>query len=279
MDQNTRFKALIIDDEYPAREELRYLLGSFPEVEVVGEATSATEAFQLARSLDYSILFLDILMPGKSGMELAREITQLNNPPLIVFTTAYEDFALEAFSVNAVDYLLKPYDEKRLAACMQKVMRMLNGRGTIPIKGPSGSPGESKKDARESAKAPPTAAPTAGNKKTSGYLSRIPVHKADKTILVDAREIVFINSADGYCSIKLHDEKLLSRYTLKDLQARLQNQNFFRAHRCYLVNLDKVKELIPDFKGAFDLVVNDSQNTRIPVSRRRAQQLRGLLGM
>lgn len=269
-----RLKALIVDDEYPAREELRFLLRNFPQVEVVGEATNAAEALQLARSLPYAILFLDVRMPGASGLELARQVQDLEDLPWIVFTTAYEEHAFEAFSVNAVDYLLKPFDEKRLARTLDKIS-MLAAKKDRVLTDALLDTNRLPRD-HEGKNSPPKGP---AGKDRNGHLGRIPVHKADKTVLINENDIYYAASDDGYVYIKLQDEKLLSRYTLKELEERLWRQNFFRAHRCYLVNLQKVQELIPDFKGAFELVVNDVQKTRIPVSRRRAKRLRRVLGM
>ncbi|HEX3031746.1 MAG TPA: response regulator, partial [Bacillota bacterium] len=121
-----KLKALIVDDEYPARKELRFLLQEFDNVEVVGEATNAQEALTLIKALDYSILFLDIQMPGMTGLELGLCIKELPNPPKIIFTSAYDEYAVEAFDVDAVDYLLKPIDEKRLARAIAKIEKKVS---------------------------------------------------------------------------------------------------------------------------------------------------------
>lgn len=274
-----RLKALIVDDEYPARQELRGLLRNFPEVEVVGEATNAFEALQLIKSLPYSVLFVDVSIPGTSGIDLAREIQTLASPPWIVFTTAEQEHALDAFAVNAVDYLLKPLNEEKLSRALTKIS-FLNKRNRAALEillnkrlAQGGSrPTKNNRGGFQTVL-------TRSHREADAPLGRIPLHKADKTILVDESEVYYANSDSGYVYIKLENEKLLSRYTLKELEGRLGHKDFFRAHRCYLVNLRRVKELIPDFKGAFELVVNDPEETRIPVSRRRARQLRQLLGM
>lgn len=271
-----RLKTLIVDHEYPAREHLRTLLRHFPEVEVVGEATNASEALQLLNSLPYSLLFLDVSIPGTSGLDLARKIQKtFDAPPWIVFTSATQDHALEAFTVNAVDYLLKPLDDVQLERALSKIS-FLNRRTQAVAQKLLVN-----KEAN-SVSQPTTSEPKAAGSpvnKNDDNLGKIPLHKADKTLLVDENDIFFAKSDAGYVYIKLENDKLLSRYTLKELEDRLNPRIFYRTHRCYLVNLRKVKELIPDFKGAFELVVNDPQKTRIPVSRRRAKRLRQLLGM
>ncbi|HHX51453.1 MAG TPA: response regulator, partial [Clostridia bacterium] len=118
-------KALIVDDEYPARKELRYLLEKYPEIQIVGEAANAHEALELIDALDYSILFLDIDMPGFSGLELTRRIKEMAKSPYVIFVTAHEQFALEAFSVDAVDYLLKPIDPSHLDRAIGKILKRI----------------------------------------------------------------------------------------------------------------------------------------------------------
>src|ERR671911_297253 len=121
-EETNKLRVLIVDDEYPAREELRYLLRSFPEVEVVGEATQTSEALELIRNIDYDLCFLDIKMPGGSGLDLVRELSNVPHSPSVIFITAYPDHAVEAFDLDAVEYLLKPFDESRLARALQRII-------------------------------------------------------------------------------------------------------------------------------------------------------------
>lgn len=248
-----KLKALIVDDEYPARQELRNLLASFTDIEVVGEAANAPEALQLIKALEHDILFLDIQMPGLNGLQMARELQRLANPPSVIFTTAYEEYAVEAFEVSALDYLLKPFDEVRLARALEKARRVMMSQGKKP----------------------------GGTAKTRGVepINRIPVEKWDKTVLINQDDIVYAYTEDDYVYIKLFNDKMLTRYTLKDLESRLAGGGFFRAHRQYLVNLRKVREILPYFKGAFTLVVEDAQRTEIPVSRANVKKLKKLLGL
>ncbi|MGQ9826131.1 MAG: LytR/AlgR family response regulator transcription factor, partial [Desulfotomaculales bacterium] len=119
-----KLKALIVDDEYPARQELRYALNEFSQIEIVGEATNAQEAMALIRALDYQVLFLDISMPGMSGLELGAAIRELPRPPYVIFVTAYDEYAVKAFDVDAVDYLLKPIEISRLKRAVDRVWRL-----------------------------------------------------------------------------------------------------------------------------------------------------------
>ncbi len=237
-------RGLIVDDEYPARKELRAQLAQFPDVEIVGEAATADEARKLIAALPYDVVFLDIEMPGRSGLDLARELAQAGGPK-VVFTTAYPQYAVEAFDVGAAGYLLKPFDEERLG----KVLERLGARA-----GPAAEP---------AAPAPP----------------RIPAHRNDVTVLVAPEEVVFAYAEAEQVYLKLHRERLGCRFTLRELEARLRPHGFLRVHRRFLVNLAKVREVVPYFKGNIALVLDDAQRTEVPVSRGLAPLVRRSLGL
>lgn len=248
-----RARALIVDDEAPARAELRYLLEEFNHVQVVGEATNGEEALVLLRSLSYDVVLLDIRMPGGTGLEVAAALQELPHPPKVIFTTAYPDHAVEAFDLEAVDYLVKPFDADRLGRALERALS--NSADDAPLR-PSSHP------------QPPGPEP----------LVRIPVQRDGRTVLVDRTAIVYASAVRGYSYLKLSDERLLVSFSLNELERRLRG-HFFRTHRSYLVNLDHVRELVPDFKGALVLVMNDRQRSRVEVSRRQARELRRRLGM
>jgi DNA-binding LytR/AlgR family response regulator len=243
-----RARALIVDDEAPARAELRYLLEEFSHVQVVGEATNGEEALLLLRSLSYDLVLLDIRMPGGTGLEVAAALRELPHPPKVIFTTAYPDHAVEAFDLEAVDYLVKPFDADRLGRALDRALS----------------------NAVDDAPLPPAPGPEP--------LVRIPVQRDGRTVLVDRTAIVYASAVRGYSYLKLSDERLLVSLSLNELERRLRG-HFFRTHRSYLVNLDHVRELVPDFKGALVLVMNDRQRSRVEVSRRQARELRRRLGM
>lgn len=254
-------RALIVDDEYPARAELRHLLQSHRDrVEVVGEAAHAAEALALLRAVDYQILFLDIEMPGLSGLDLAREIQSLSRPPAVVFVTAYDQYALDAFNVNAVDYLLKPFDQKRLHQTMNKIF-------AAAAQPETSSPARTPPAADLS---PPPRPPR---------LDRIIAERAGKTVLVDEKEICFAFAKDDVVYLQLSNERLLTRYTLRELVARLRQPPFFQCHRSFVVNLRKVKEIVPYCNGTYALLLDDPQRREVPVSRAQARRLKALLGM
>ncbi len=263
-----KLKALIVDDEYPARKELRFLLNKFDNIEVVGEATNAQEALTLIKALDYSILFLDIEMPGMNGLEVGARVQEMPNPPHVVFVTAYDEYAVRAFEVNAVDYILKPFDEKRLTQTINKIVKINQQKAHTTEDSPEDQPVIS-----------PEGAAKAGQKPQHIKIDRIPAEKQGKTILVNESDIIYAFTEQDYVYIKTYSDKLFTRFTLKELESRLNPSIFFRTHRCYLANLHKVKEIIPFFNGTYTLIVEDNEKSEVPVSRAQAKKLRKILGM
>ncbi len=260
---------LIIDDESPAREELRHLLGGFDDVVVVGEATTAEEAQVLIGSVDYDLVLLDIRMPGMGGLELARSLADALPRPAVVFTTAYPDHAPEAFDLEAADYLVKPFDAQRLRRAVDRALEQRASRGEQPQEEPTD---------------PVPQAPMGGE----ASVVRIPVHKGGRILLVREPLIAFIEAARGYTYLKLitpnvgqvqvADERLLTSYTLVDLEERLSSV-FVRTHRSFLVNLRHVREVVPHVGGTLSLVMADRDGSHVPVARRQASDLRRRLGV
>ncbi|HEY8339272.1 MAG TPA: LytTR family DNA-binding domain-containing protein [Egibacteraceae bacterium] len=250
-----RVRCLIVDDEAPAREELRFLLADFDDVQVVGEATNAEEALVLLRSIPYDVVLLDIRMPGGTGLEVAAALRDAPHRPAVIFTTAYPDYAVDAFDLAAVDYLLKPFDAERLRRALDRALAGGDDAGG---------------DDEDSVAVEPRISGEA--------FARIPVQRGERTVLVGADEIVYASAARGYSHLKLADERVLTSFTLSELERRLP-RHFFRAHRSHLVNLEHVRELVPDFKGALVLVMDDRQASRVEVSRRQARALRRVLGL
>lgn len=249
-----RARCLIVDDEAPARADLRYLLSRFDRVQVVGEASNAEEALLLLRSLDYDLVLLDIRMPGGTGLEIARTLRAVSHPPKVIFTTAFPDHAVEAFDLDAADYLVKPFDAERLGRALDRAL----------------STGSDDTDSQSQPlrQVEPTDSP-----------SRIPVQRGDRTVLVNESSIIYASASRGYSYLQLAEERVLVSFSLNELERRLRSGHFFRVHRSYLVNLDYVRELVPDFKGTLMLVMGDHRRSRVEVSRRQARELRRLLGL
>lgn len=234
-------KALVVDDEAPARSELRFLLGEAGGVEVIGEASNAMEALQLIKAIPYDVIFLDINMPGLSGVQLAEALAALANPPAIVFITAHSEHAVKAFEVRATDYLVKPVELDRLK---KAVARLTPVAEQAPAK-----------------------------------IERIPVEKAGKKLLISVDDILFIMAKDDYSYLHTESDRYLSTMSLASLETKLEPVGFFRIHRRYLVNLSAVKEVVPMYGGTLLLTLTDANATQIPVSRRRVPALKKALGL
>lgn len=248
-------RALLIDDEYPARQELRYLLGHFPEVEIVGEAAGATEALQLIKAVAYDILFLDISLPGINGLELTASLQKLPKPPQVVFITAYDNYAVHAFEVNAAGYLLKPVEMASLKRVIAKVAGQVREKG------------------RELSKENST---PAGREEL--LTSKIVAVSGEKTVLVDVNDIHVAYLQGERVLLKTFAETMNTRFTLQELAGRVQREKFF-CSRNYIVNLCKVQELLPFFKGSYILVLGDKARSELRISGNEARILRQLLGL
>lgn len=236
-------KALIIDDESAARSELRYLLEKTQKIRVLGEAATAEEALELLKSINYDVVFLDIQMPQMTGTELARKLNSLDKKPFLVFVTAYGEYAVEAFELRADDYLVKPVSKKRLS---KTVKRLQNSR-----------------------------------RKTAAKLKEKPLDKIfvdlkDKKIPISIKDIYYFEAFDDYARLYTNQDDYLINSSLKSLQEKLLERNFVRVHRKYLVNMDKVLEVITLSRSAYLLKLSDDNKTEIPVSRRKSKKLRKL---
>lgn len=239
--------AFLVDDEAPARRELRFLLSQVEGVEVVGEAGSPSQALAGIRALRPAIAFLDVQMPGLDGLELARCLRELPDPPVLVFATAFERFAVEAFDLEAADYLLKPFTAERVARAVQKARRAREARAALP----------------------------AADAEGTADVKRVLVQQRGRLIPVEPAAIVFVRSAGGGESeVHTADEAFASRSSLAALEALLAPYGFARVHRTALVNLGRIAELVPWFNGAYRLVMDDAARSEILVSRYHARELR-----
>ncbi len=247
-------KALIVDDEYPARMELRFQLENFPDVEIIGEATNAREAQRLIGALDYDVVFLDIQMPGMSGVDLVRQMKGKEPMPQVVFVTAHENYAVDAFEMRAVDYLLKPVETERLAETIQ---RLRERAGKVER--------AEEAEARSAEKKP--------------ALSFLLTEKDDKQIPLPLGEIVYIYSEGYNVFVQTYDDKLVTKHTLQELTERLPSDQFFRCHRSYLVNIFQVREISPYFNGAYILKMKDKAHSEVLVSRSNVKRMKELFSM
>jgi two-component system response regulator LytT len=258
---------LIIDDERPAREELAYLLKAIPEVSIVGQGKNGLDAVNLIKEHAPDLVFLDVQMPGLDGFGVIKKLSEKKiKMPQIIFATAYDEYAVQAFEVNAVDYVLKPFDKGRIAKAVQRARKMLEAQS---------SPVERLENLVEQLGAPKPAAESAKRVNVKLLL------KANQRMfLVDADEMVFASIQDGSITIFTKDSQGVSNYrTIEELQASLESDRFWRAHRSYLVNIDYIKEVVPWFKSTFMLKMNDKRSSEIPVSRSQTRRLRELIKM
>lgn len=241
-------KALIIDDEALARRELRTLLRAHPEIEIVGEAGNVTEALQLLEAEPADLIFLDIQMPGRTGFDLIGLLPA--PPPQVIFVTAYDEFALRAFEVNALDYLMKPVHPERLASALRKLQA-----------GPASDE--------------PAAAPA----------SEIPLNPDDRVFLRDGdrcwflpvKEIRMLESAGNHTVLHFGTDKAMIYRTLNSMEARLPASLFFRANRSQILNLHQISGVEPWFSGS--LKVRLQSGEEIELSRRQSQLFRDRTGL
>ncbi len=229
-------RALVVDDEAPARSELRYLLAAHDDVRVVGEAASTAEALALAAVHAIDVVFLDVELPGATGLQAAPLLRERRDPPPIVFVTAHAGYAIDAFAVEAFDYLLKPVDPDRLARVLER-LRERTQESALP-------------------------------------LERIPCVAAGGTELLDVAEVHFIQADGDYCRVHTYDRTLLCTSSLRELEGRLPAAGFLRIHRSYLVNAAKVAAVRRVSPERLRLQLADEAHTELDVARRQARLVR-----
>jgi DNA-binding LytR/AlgR family response regulator len=289
-----KLRTLIVDDEPLIRSELRSMLDKLDTVEVVGESASASEALKLLSALDYDLVFLDIQMPGLTGLEVAEKLKDHPRPPQVIFVTAYSRYAPKAFDLDAVDYILKPFDEERLAHAVQKAVQWkeIHEAGTRRKAG--GAEGRPLPRGRETVQIPQESfdegSLMSAIEKAWGYdemkksgqamrLERLPVDKGGKTVLIPYQDIIFAKAYEDYSYVNTAKESFLTSFSLKMLEERFKAGRFFRAHRKFLVNLDQVTEIISMPGGNFILRTKGEKKVEIPLSRRRVKHLKKILGL
>jgi two-component system LytT family response regulator/two-component system response regulator LytT len=256
-----KIAALLVDDEQPARDELAFLLKGFPEVEVVGQGKNGVEAVSLIRELNPQVTFLDVQMPGLDGFGVIKKLLEKKvHLPYFVFATAYDNYAVQAFEVNALDYLLKPIAKPRLEKAIAKLRRMIEKA-------------ESTQDKLDRLVHMMEDRPAAQKNK-------LVVKSQGRLFLVDPEEVIFASIEDGVISIVTRELEGQSNFrTVEELQGNLDAKVFWRAHRSYLVNVNHIKEVVPWFKSSYQLKMQDRKQTEIPVSRAQTRKLRELLNL
>jgi two-component system response regulator LytT len=259
-------RAVVVDDESLAREELGFLLEQVDGIEVIGEAGNGFEALAAIERLRPDLVFLDVQMPGLTGFEVARRLLGTAGPH-VVFVTAFDQHAIEAFEVNAVDYLLKPVDPPRLEMAVQRARRRIQSEQQTT---PDGAGAAINADALE--KIVQLVAERQNRRE------RLAIKVGERFLLVQAEDILYASLADESITVATGQLHGTSNYrTLDELQARLDPDVFWRVHRSHLVNINKIKEIVPWFSRNYILRMKDAKATEIPVSRTQTRRLREYL--
>ena len=272
---------LIIDDEQLARDELAYLLESEPDVDVVAQGANGIEAVDLIEEHHPDLVFLDVQMPGLDGFAVIQRVMdrhrKLKNSegwslPQFVFATAYDQYAVRAFDVNAVDYLLKPFDRGRLEKALERVrVRMTGG---APTNNGSESPIESQLDALLQLLKNPQ-----GSGRTA-QPAKLIVQAGSRLLLIDQAEICFAEIDEGVIRVVTQQFEGQSKCrTIEELLEQVDPAVFWRAHRSFVVNINQIREVVPWFKSTYQLRMNDKKQTEIPVSRAQTKRLRELFNL
>jgi two-component system LytT family response regulator/two-component system response regulator LytT len=253
-------RTLVVDDEQPAREEMCFLLGKMSGIEIVGQASNGVEAAKLIEDLEPDLVLLDVQMPGLTGFEVARRLLQRGSHAHVVFVTAFDQYAIEAFSVNAVDYLLKPVEAVRLEQAVDRARRRVSSDRTAAPGGLT----EADLDRLAERVA-----------RRAAHTQQVAIRAGDKFVLVPAEDIVYVSLVEDAITVVTNSLAGTSNYkTLDELQSRLDPNVFWRVHRSHLVNINKIKEIVPWFSRNYVLRMKDAKGTEIPVSRTQTKRLR-----
>ena len=257
-------RILIADDEAPARSELSFQLEQLDDVEIVDQATDGLEAVSLAEALAPDVVLLDIQMPGLTGFEVARQLLEREVPSHVVFVTAFDQYAIEAFEVSAVDYLLKPVDPPRLTRAIERVRRLVTTSDAA--------------DRTEANKELERIVQYVAERQSRR--ERLAIKVGERLLLVQAEDIVYASLADEVITIVTSSATGTSNYrTLDELHSRLDPTVFLRVHRSHIVNVNKIKEIVPWFSRNYILRMKDEKGTEIPVSRTQTKRFREYLSL
>jgi two-component system, LytTR family, response regulator LytT len=251
-------KVFIVDDEAPARDELQYLLEKIDGIEVCGWARNGRDALAKITELRPQVVFLDIQMPDMTGIAVARELVNrlgLEHLPLLIFATAFDSHAIEAFEVSAIDYVLKPFSLERLTLTLERVKRNLD-KGEVE---------QHKIDKILS---------LLENKPR--HENKLAVEENERIVLIDPAEIVYCSVSGRAARIKTMDREYTCSFTLSELEQKL---NLLRTHKSYLVNKQQIREVVPWFNGTYNLIMGDLTRSEVPVSRTFTKQLRSELNL
>jgi two-component system, LytTR family, response regulator LytT len=251
---------IIVDDEKPARDELAFLLKAFPEINVIGQGKNGVDAVNLIKEHSPDLVFLDVQMPGLDGFGVLRKLVERKmKVPHVVFATAFDHYAVQAFDVNAVDYVLKPFDKARIAKAIQRARKVMETQTST------------------AERLEQLVSQLNGNAKQHVQPAKILVKSGQRLLLVAAEDLIFASIEDGLISVVGREVEGTSNYrTLEELHAALDSETFWRPHRSHLVNIHHIKEVVPWFKSSYMLKMADKKQSEVPVSRVQTKRLREL---
>ena len=266
--------ALIIDDEPLARQELLYLLQSVDGVEVLAQGSNGIEAVELVCAHKPDVVFLDVQMPGLDGFAALKKLLDKKvDLPQVVFATAFDQYAVRAFEVNAVDYLLKPFDRNRVLKTIEKVRARIAAKAGLEISASDAPTTDARLD--ELLRLVETR-----TQPVRTHTGKVIVRAQGRLLLVDQREICFVMIEGGAISVVTRGVEGQSNCrTLEELMEQLDTDAFWRAHRSYIVNIQHIREVVPWFKSSYQLRMDDPKKTEIPVSRAQTKRLRELFNL
>lgn len=245
------YKVLIVDDEKPAREELKYILAGIKDIEVCGECSNGNDALQFLKSNEVNLVFLDIEMPGMGGVECAKKINKIPNAPKVVFSTGFEQFAIQAFELEAFDYILKPYVDERI----YKTIKRFFDYETQNKNGNSNNSNIYKKN-------------------------KITLQTADHLIVFDAvDDIVIIKTEDKSSLFYTTSGIIKTSFLLKEAEEKLGNFGFIRTHKSFIVNVNMIREVVPYFNDTFLLIMKHYEKEEVPVSRHFMKSFKNAIGL
>ena len=276
---------LIIDDEPLSRQELQFLLEDAGDVEILGHGTNGIEAVDLIARHQPELVFLDVQMPGLDGFAVLKKLLDRHTPmPQVVFATAFDQYAVRAFEVNAIDYLLKPFDRQRVLQSLEKARARRASQLDPPLSPTDASPQEATTEAKLDALLRLVEEQANGSRglvaHAPGPSAKIVVRTNNRLLLVDQREICFAAIDEGAISVVTSAVEGLSNCrTLEELMDLLDPETFWRAHRSFVVNMQHIREVVPWFKSSYQLRMDDPKKTEIPVSRSQTKRLRELFNL
>jgi two-component system LytT family response regulator/two-component system response regulator LytT len=248
--------AILVDDEPLARDELAFLLKDFPDIELLGTGSNGIEAMKMIRDLEPDLVFLDVQMPGLDGLGVIRKLREEGHQPQphFVLATAYDQYAIDAFHLEALDYILKPVDHDRLSITIERSRRAIADKArNVPSQEDSPPP------------------------KTTHPRTKLLVKNSGRNFIVDSQEMIYATIDDGLITLVASNVEGESSFrTIEELQSNLDPDTFWRVHRSFLVNINRIREVIPWFKSSFQIRMDDRKQTEIPVSRVQTKKLRSL---